>query len=417
MTLRQNIDTGLYPTPRSASARILQYYVLTALCVFGTALEPFLGADGRNYLLIGFMALSPSFIFSPWIPKTHFILYLFLASIALFPLIVNPEYLRWSTILFSMMFALSFVAYENVLRRSKLDIESFTRAIRFLLLAYCVVYVAQQVAVLTGLPILNESNYNAQYKWKLNALAGEPSHAARIISMLMFAYLALHEIRTGSTYSLKLMLRRDRLLWIGYIWLVTTMQSTTALVFLPIILLKLADRRNFVVVVIALSLTVSLLPLNVGEQSDRLFTIVNAAISFDYRVLIAADHSGSLRVAPLFVLAEMIDLTSLQGWFGHGIDTVSSFMSDYITGVEFGYTGGGMLLVWYEYGFISFALFITFTLWVGGALRSVSNFLFWLLIVFIAGPNNQIVWMYLILFASVNYFQRLGAGSQRTRTG
>ena len=412
----KNSESRLYRPQRNAKVRFFQYYVLAALFIFCTALQPFLGEDNRNYLLIGFMFLSPAFVFAQRIPKCHFILYLFMASIVIFPLIVNREYLRWSTVFYSIMFALSFIAYENVLYRSKIDIELVTRAIRFLLMAYLLVLIAQQVAVASGLPILNDINYNPQQKWKLNVLASEPSHAARVVNILMLAYLSLREIRNGSNYSLNQGVCEDRLVWIGYLWLVITMQSATAFVFLPIILSKLLIRRNFAVALIATILVLISLPMIVGEQVERTLSIVVAATSLDYVALIEADHSGSMRVAPLFVLAGMVDLTSLHGWFGHGIDTVSTFMSSYIPGVEEGTTGGGMLMVWYEYGFISFALFIAFTIWVSGALRSITNFIFWLLIVFIAGPNNQVVWMYLILSASVNYFRRSGAAIYRART-
>lgn len=406
MTAHPNYYSAQRPVARSGNARILQYYVLLSLFAFGTALKPFLGADNRNLLLIGLMGLSPIFVLAARrIRKSHLTLYFFMGSILLFPAVMNPEHLRWSTILFSIMFSITFIAYENALRGSKMEIETFIKAIRVLLLAYFAVFVIQQIGVLTGLPILNESNYNAESGWKLNALSAEASHTARNVSVLMFAYLALEEVRTGKKYAFKSQFRRDKYLWLGYAWIVLTMQSATAFIFAPLILFKITNRRNFGFSVGALAIAMLAVTSFASDEFDRASTFVEAAFTFDYQRLMLADHSGSMRVAPMFVLMDKVELFSFAGLFGHGIDTVSTFMSDYIYGVHDGYTGGGMLQLWYEYGFITFALFIAFTLRIASALKSVANFIFWLLIVFTAGPNNQILWLFLIVFASVEHFR------------
>lgn len=411
MTTGPHFDT----TGASANARLLKYYVVTALFVFATALSPFLGDDNRNFLLIGFMLLSPIFIGAPRITMTIVVLFFYLASIALFPPIVNPEHVRWSTVLFTMMFAISFVSYENALRTSRMDIDLFTKTVRILLLAHFAVFVVQQVSVLTGLPILNASNYSEQAKWKLNALSAEASHAARIVNILMFAYLSLQEIRSGGNYSLRRQFRKDRYVWLGYIWMSITMQSATALLLLPIMLFKIIGLRD-PLLVLGLALIVGLtLSFTEVETFDRVYTLARAAMTLDYQVMLEADHSGSLRIAPLFLLTGMVDLSSFQGWFGHGIDTVSSFLSDWITGIERGTTGGGMMMVWYEYGFVSFALYVIFSIRVASALRSVANFTFWLLLVFLVGPNNQMAWMFLMVRASISYFERSAVSMPRAR--
>ena len=391
---------------RSGSALFLRYYVVLSLFAFATALKPFLGADNRNLLLIGLMGLSPIFLLAArQIRKSHLALYFFIGSILLFPAILNPEHLRWSTILFSVMFSISFIAYENALRASKMKVEAFIKAIRFLLVAYFVVLLIQQVGVLTGLPILNESNYSALFKWKLNALSAEASHTARNVNVLMFAFLALEEVRTGKKYSMRTQFRRDKYIWLGYVWILFTMQSTTALIFSPLILLKVTKLQNAMFVVGLLAVAIVAVTSIATDVFERMSAFVGAAFTFDYQLLMTVDHSGSMRVAPLLVLMDKVDLFSFAGLFGHGIDTVSLFMSDYIYGVTEGTTGGGMLRVWYEYGFISFALFVAFSMQASRALSAVPYFVFWLLIVFLGDPNNQIVWLFLIVVTSVRHFE------------
>jgi hypothetical protein len=368
-------------------------------------LSPFLGPDNRNLLLIGFMALSPALVLAKRITRDQLILYIFMLTITLFPPLVSPGYVRWSTIFYTLMFAVSFIAYTNILRASRLTIERFTSAIRILLLAYFVVFLVQQLGVLTGLPIINESNYSAVRRWSVNALAAEPSHTARFVNLLILAYLLLEEIRLGEKYNLKRRLWADRFIWLGYAWISITIGSVTALLFIPIIFSKIMNQRNFLFVSVVVIILVLTLTQTSNVVFDRASRFVEALATFDHEALMSADHSGSLRFAPLLVLSAYVELFSVQGMFGHGVDTVSQFMTNYIRGVPEGYTGGGMLRVWYEYGFISFALFIAFTMRVGGALRSVPNLAFWFLIVFISGPNNQILWMYLIVFASINHFR------------
>src|SRR5690606_8364101 len=183
----------------------------------------------------------------------------------------------WSTILFSVMFSISFIAYENALRASKMEVETFIKAIRFLLVAYFVVLVIQQVGVLTGLPILNESNYSALSKWRLNALSAEASHTARNVNVLMFAFLALEEVRTGKKYLLRTQFRRDKYIWLGYAWTLFTMQSTTALIFAPLILLKVTNLRNASFAVGVLAVAIIAVTSIATDEFGRMSAFVEAA--------------------------------------------------------------------------------------------------------------------------------------------
>ena len=143
-----------------------------------------------------------------------------------------------------------------------------------------------------------------------------------------------------------------------------------------------------------------------GELTKRIFAILSAFLTLDYETVLNADHSGGLRLAPMLVLLDKIEIFSVSGLFGNGVDSVSLFMSDYIWGVTEGITGGGLLALWYEYGLIAFLLFVFFTLKTTSALKSPAQFLTWFILIFIAGINMQIVWLAIILLRTLNFYHQ-----------
>ena len=115
-----------------------------------------------------------------------------------------------------------------------------------------------------------------------------------------------------------------------------------------------------------------------------------------------------MRIAPMFVLAKFVEIFSLNGLVGHGIDSTAGFMSYHIAGLKSGVGGGGLASVWYDYGFITFSLFVAFTLKAVDALESAANFGLWVVVVFLSPMNNQMVWLFVILFSTLSYYRNPG---------
>ena len=80
-------------------------------------------------------------------------------------------------------------------------------------------------------------------------------------------------------------------------------------------------------------------------------------------------------------------------------------MSHYIMGVPEGFAAGGTMLLFYEYGFISFILFLTFTYRAMRVASSSIYVLYWFLMVVIAGVNGQMIWLAIILFSTLRHFE------------
>ena len=153
-----------------------------------------LADDNKNLLLILAMAILIPFIFinNPTrISKIDFTLISLCLCMIIFPLLGHPETMRWSTVLYSCIFCLYFMAFTRVLSDSTYSNNDLLRILKLLIYAYCMVLIIQQFCVLTGLPIFNLSNYSIKEPWKLNSLMSEPSHSARIIPVLMYLFVCL----------------------------------------------------------------------------------------------------------------------------------------------------------------------------------------------------------------------------------
>ncbi len=275
-----------------------------------------------------------------------------------------------------------------------------------MIVAYFITLLIQQFCVLIGLPIFNLSNYNPNEPWKLNSLSAEPSHSGRIVGLLFFCFISVKEVIIKRNYALKLDFKDDIWIWGFFLWTMLTMGSSTAILFLILIYFKLFGLRNLFfnsLMTLFIFYFINILGI---KQIDRLLDTMKAFFTFDIRSIISTDHSASIRIVPLFIVSTKLDVFSINGIFGHGIDSVSSFLYRFIPGVKNNITGGGFLHIWYEYGFLTFLFIVIFSFKVANCRGSLWNFIFWVLLVFLYGINSQITWLCLILLFTINYFDQ-----------
>lgn len=385
--------------------RIRPYLIILILIALAVSPAFALGDGNRNLLLIGVMCLSPIIILNygrfdrinPWLA-------LFVVSIILFPLIFHPESMRWSTVSYSVMFCLTFMAYNELLQRSYFTPKKYQKILKYLIYAYGIVLIIQQFCVLTGLPIFNLSNYVPSDRWKLNSLASEPSHSARIVALLMYCYITIKELVTNRKYRLKHEFKKDKWILISFIWTMVTMGSSTAFLFLAVVFLKFVRFKNFMAVFVLAGGIFVMVNFFEITGFERTYKTAMATLSLDKTTIIQTDHSAALRIVPFIVLSEMVSLISLDGWFGHGVDYVSTFLSDVIPGIVEGTSGGGLLYLWIEFGFISFGLFMVFSLAATFKKNDYLTIVFFALLVLISGLNSQITWLGIILLFTNKHF-------------
>ena len=380
-------------------------FVIIILVSMAVAPAIALGAENKNLLLIVVMSISPIIVLLyEKFDNNDVLLLMFMASIIIFPLVFHPESMRWSTVLYTCMFCLTFIGYKRLLETSGLTLLKYRLLLKYLIYAYFGVLVIQQFCVLTGLPIFNVSNYIPNTPWKLNSLASEPSHSARIVAILMYCYIVATEIRTGKEYNLKNEFKLDKWLWIAFFYTMLTMGSGAAFLFLGIVLLKFIKFKDLIPISVILIVLLTLSTYVENAALERTIKTVKATTTLNEAAIIKADHSASFRIVPMIVLAKMFDLTSMDGWFGHGIDHVSTFMYKKIPAAYKGMSGGGMFQLMTEYGFISFLLLCWFSIVISFQKEYALNMVFWFLIFFMNSINSQIVWLCLFLFFTNKFF-------------
>ena len=386
--------------------RWTELYPVICLIFLATAPAVFLGEGNRNLSLIALMFISPLFTLRRTLSTEAVLLLGFALSIVFLPAFVHSGGTRWSTILYSLMFCGLFISYDGMLRQGKLRLASFLNIMRYLIIAYAVVLLIQQLCVLLGLPIFNLSNYDPSERWKLNSLSPEPSHSARIIGLLMFSYILGSRLLVRASKTHKVSQRQYILLWLCFFWTMITMMSATALVMVIIVLVTNTQGNGIRFYGVSFLLAIFAIFFMPGDLTERIFKISLATLTLDYETVLNADHSGAMRIAPMLVLLDETELFSVSGIFGNGVDSVSLFMSDYIWGVAEGTPGGGLLALWYEYGLISFLFFVLFTLYTTSALKSPAGFLIWFLLIFIASVNSQMVWLAIILLHTLSFYRQ-----------
>jgi hypothetical protein len=382
------------------------FFLVIILVSLAVAPAIALDAYQRNLLLIGVMLISPIIIISyDKFYKSDIWLIFFMLSIVLLPLANHPESIRWSTVLYTLMFGLTYLAYKKLLNVGSFTIDHYKKLIKYLIYAYFIVLVIQQFCVLTGLPIFNVSNYHPEYPWKLNSLASEPSHSARIVALLMYCYIIVRELIEKRAYSLDLDFNDDRLIWLAFLWTMLTMGSATAFLFITMVLLKFIKFINLAPLFIIFIITIFLVDVIGITAFERTYKTVIATLTLDPAKIFEADGSAAFRIVPMIILADMVDLTTFDGWFGHGIDYVGSFLSSLIPGLPEGWTGGGLLQLWIDYGFIPFMLFMIFNF--SNIMRKGDylSIAFWFMLVFIQGINNQILWLTIVLLFTNKFFE------------
>ena len=359
-----------------------------------------LGDGNKNMLLIGAMCLSPYFFFHYpiIIPKVDIPLILLCFMMVGFPLVFHPETMRLSTVLYSCLFCIYFMAFARVLSMKEYNLTDFAQLIKGLIYAYCIVLIIQQFCVLFGLPIFNVSNYTPLEPYKLNSLMAEPSHSARIIPILMFFWVLVKERETGEKYILREHFATDKKVWLAFLWPVLTMGSATAFIFLLIIIFKVfpSFKRANTILVVIVGIMVASVAVSENHNLDRAVRFSKAVLTLDEREIIKADGSGAHRIVQSFRGAKFVSLKEKNDWLGYGVDADQKLVPNFQRSLS---GNGGMFSIWINYGFLVCALWWGFTCGLIFQKETpLISLLIWLLCILITGGmNNQIGWLVLVI--------------------
>lgn len=267
---------------------------------------------------------------------------------------------RMSTFYYTALFLFAFNMYYNfVYQKHVFTLNEFIDILKFLIFAYCACLLLQQASMLAGMrsnAFANMVDVGYYELFRLNSLAIEPSHAARLLTVLMFALLKCTEYKLGYPPS-------PRYLWATYRWVICAFLYTmigigsgTAFVGLAILSLYFMKPKYAFLVVVAGFALYTIIPLIDYEPLNRAMAVFEATKTGDTDEVIQADRSAASRVNIIVDTFKYTDFSDSQMWFGRGIGAyypyaVNSHIVDY--GLISYFLKVGMFLSCCFTGFIS----------------------------------------------------------------
>ena len=368
---------------------------LVAMCTQFVAWEGY----GVSDLKVALMALAPLLLLFkvPYMTKATLCCSLYVAVVL--ACAYMQDYVRFSTIGYLGMFLITYIVYYNLLyEKHAFSLLYFIRLLRFLILAFFICLVLQQVCILLGirnLPIINLDNQYFLAIDKLPSLMIEPSHVARVLGCMYLAYLQCCEIVEQEKLSLaRVFMKPHRWITVGFLYTMTTMGSGTAFVVLMILAMYFIKVKALWYVVPMFSILYFVLPLLNIHQLDRAVSVINATMTGDVEKVIETDDSAASRIAPILNTLTM-DLTSSDIWFGKG-----TFEKNELEFIRLERKIGNID----QYGLLSFIV-MQICVFVC-AFRFVSlQTMLWAMVFGFSFGNSAYTWGALMIFTAIRYFQ------------
>ena len=308
--------------------------------------------------------------------------------------------MRFSTLGFLGMYLILYINYYSFIVKGTFTLEYFTKVLKYLIIAYAVVLIGQQMCVLVGLrnmPLLNLQNQFFLSITKLPSLTLEPSHSARILTFTMLGYLRCMEIMKGKRITLQeLFSPEQRIVTFSFLWSMLMMGSGTAFVGMGVLSLYFITRKT-VIYIIPLIIGMFMLGQSMElKQMDRAVALAEAASTGSAEEAMAADGSGATRIIPVMNVFTKTDVTQLETWIGKkSMEKDKHWWKRTDT------------KIYDQYGLIAFIISLVFIY--SCVIRhffSIETLLYLILLGFTLG-NIYYAWGCLMIMTGVTYFQKI----------
>ncbi len=275
---------------------------------------------------VAFMAITPIFLLfrTRYISKATIYGALYIIVTLCF-LLLKQDF-RSSTIYYSILFLLTFNLYYNlVFHENVYKIDDFIKILKTLIYAYAICLVLQQLCILVGIrfmPIINLMGFSYYGLFRLNTLAIEPSHAARLLTVFFYGLLKLSQYKNeGYPLTVNELWSENKWAIIAFLYTMICMGSGTAFVCLGIISLYFLKREYIIVVLIVAFSFYMLVPYIDYEPLTRAINIFNATLTGDTETITKTDSSAAARVNIIVETLSNLDLTDPTMWLGGGVDS------------------------------------------------------------------------------------------------
>lgn len=310
----------------------------------------------------------------------------------------HPESFRWSTYIYSILLVTTFVSFYNLVWIEKVfTIDHFIKICKWFMMAYFVVCIIQQVALIVGiryLPIINLCTI-LNRGLGCQSLAVEPSHFARIMLTFYYAYVKCCEYkRDEGPFSLRELFSGEyKWVTIRFLWMMLTMGSGTAFICLILFALYFVRQHNWYYIIPSLIVCYTLLQNSGIEALDRATNTIEATATLDKETVQKTDGSAAARIAPL-LNSFQADFTKKETWLGYGID----YGKNNDTFIKQNGT------VFDDYGLLFYILSLMYTFSCSYKFLSITTVFMFAGVIGRAGTNIQYAWELMMVLTCVRYF-------------
>ena len=338
-------------------------YLLGLFLCLNITISYFILDNQTNGLLVLMLGMSPLFLIAN---KRHYdkvdVSMILLLLLMLIFSIDKPGF-RIVSYLFSVCFVCTFLCLRDGFKNDLFSLLQMQIILRNLLYAYCVVLILQQLCVIVNIEPINQTIGFTNNKWKLPALAQEPSHLAIFVFFFMYSYILISETINGQRYEYD-DAKQEKWVWFAYFWCMLSCQSTSAIFYCGLIFLRYIEIRTimkFFSAVIVVLFAVFLLLRNT-EAFQRAIFFSEALLTLDIETIDTVDHSAAYRFFPLFYFKQNFNIFDAAFWFGHGLDFGKNQLNMYALEIsgDGTYNGevnmGGFIGYILDYGMICFCI-------------------------------------------------------------
>lgn len=386
-----------------------QIYIYGIIFVFTIILQWFVNENAQYVPMLLFMYISPFLLLWKMGKYTFRVshVFLFLTIGMMFAsFFTDRSSFRISTVLYSILFILTFICYEIILREAKISLCSFKKVLAYIVYAYSIVLVIQQVSIVLGIPVFNQC-WEFESIFKLNSLAIEPSNIAPVLSIVLYTYYRFYCLEKNVTrMGLRMFYKDNRSVILSFLYVMTTCGSVSCIISIFVLLLLFINKRTFVTfsIIIAIGITI-LFSINT-PVTERIGHLISSFDSLDVQALYSIDQSASARIAPFLLLLKDFNLLDWNFWLGHGCDYSEKYFSLSLLGYETGEQGiGGIIRIIYDYGFLCFIFYM-------GALSKYTrcfsyDMLMYFAVFFIIPFNHYLTWLFWFLIVTFDYYENL----------
>ncbi len=373
------------------------------LCVLVMMLIQYMPLEGFGVsplkvaiMLIACLVLLTNFRLS----KAVIILFFFVAYKFFTAYYINGDSFRSSTFLYSILFVVTYIVlYNGIHVDNVLSLDSFIKFLKIFILVEVTVLVLQQICQLLGfhtVPIINLT-YHLNRAFGAYALSLEPSHLARVLCAVYYAYLKCSEYKQEHSITIQQVFNKEhRIVTIAFLWAMFTMSSGTAYICLGVLSFYFMRGAYFVFTIPIIFVVYNALSYYEVRDFERASSVAEATVTGDIQEVQEVDGSAAYRVAPLLYTIQNLDINKRETWLGHGIDYNINMLKKH------GVRGIGAID---DFGLIGWGLGMIFTYTCAIEFFSLANIMLWL---GLGGGTGNIAysWGILMIFTCIKYLNQ-----------